>query len=85
MFWYHNGTKIADNYRINVTNQILMNITNQAEDFGILESKLTITQADVNDTGLYQCGAHSAIATNFTVLSDEALVLVQGNPCYYCS
>ena len=76
--WFHNSTDIEkDNRsRVTVTTYHLMEQTGQEMDFGIVVSNLVISNAGVNDTGLYQCQADTRIQD--PVVSDEVTILVQG-------
>ena len=67
--WTHNGTTVSEN--------ISINITEQDEDRMTL-STLTVTGADFNDSGQYECFATSPIGSFQTVESGPVTVLVQG-------
>ena len=77
--WFHNDTLIQQTNQVSIQTDVLDSITNLADDFGVITSILTVSGADVNDTGLYRCDANSIIDTYLTIMSNEALVLVQGN------
>ena len=78
--WYRNNSLLVEDDRIIIVtvpfNEMPTGFT--AEEFGRVTSFLNIENASVNDTGLYRCNANSP-AYNI-VSSDDALVLVQGQP-----
>ena len=71
--------QIQQTDRVSIQTDVLDSMTDLADDFGVITSILTVSGADVNDTGLYRCDANSIIDTYSTIMSNEALVLVQGN------
>ena len=72
--WFQNGTVISDN-QDNETSIIMMeeNFLDQS-----ISSTLTITMAMVNNSGSYHCNISSSVEYFPDVMSEIALVLVQG-------
>ena len=73
--WNHNGTTVSES--------ISINITEQDEDRMTL-STLTVTGADFNDSGQYECFATSPIGSFQTVENGPVTVLVQGKHLFLC-
>lgn len=67
--WIHNGTAVdLDNTDIVTT----------PSTPGRVSSTITIMFAAPNNSGYYACNATSSVAVYDTVMSEQALVLVQG-------
>ena len=77
MTWFHNNTQVELSDRIEITNYHLMERTSLESDYGIGASELTISSAEVNDTGLYHCQAEFVLG-NPTAISEAVNVFVQG-------
>ena len=67
--WTHNGTNVSESISINITEQNGERMT---------VSTLTVTGADFNDSGQYECFATSPIGSFQTLESGPVTVLVQG-------
>ena len=67
--WTHNGTTVNESISINITEQ---------DGDRMTMSTLTVTGADFNDSGQYECFATIPIGSFQTVESGPVLVLVQG-------
>ena len=71
--WFQNGTVISDNQDNETSIMIEENPLNRS-----VSSTLTITMAMVNNSGSYHCNISSSVEYFPDVMSEIALVLVQG-------
>ena len=71
--WFQNGTVISDNQDNKTSIMMKENFLDQS-----ISSTLTITMAMVNNSGIYHCNISSSVEYFPDVMSETALVLVQG-------
>ena len=78
--WIHNGSAVDSDSDMDIT------VVTTPSMPGRVSSTITILTATPNNTGYYACNATSSVEAYDTVMSEVALVLVQGTslrPLFY--
>ena len=76
MTWFHNNVLVELSDRIEITNYHLQERAGLDSDYGVGISELSISSAEVNDSGLYHCQADFVLGDP-AAISEAVNVFVQ--------
>ena len=77
MTWFHNNVLVKLSDRIEITNYHLQEQTGLESDYGVGVSELSISSAEVTDSGLYHCQADFVLGDP-AAISEAVNVFVRG-------
>lgn len=82
--WTHNDDIILNKGGTDYTGNGINISSTLIDSLGTIESIITFDNVTLNHTGLYQCTAVSTVLEYNSVISETAVVLVQGKNAHVC-